>query len=151
MHPITIDGTTLYYIDKNYVLTESDLKDVPNYYKEGYETAAHNPRIRRVLCPYKIRASEGKLALCLHWNDGSELPALDKLIANNAAKETDFDDALLCETVNATCLKCGKDNIVTTPFVGLLSQAKRLRSHSTSSICPNCGDSRYAAHTEVLK
>lgn len=121
-------------------------------YEFRYEamTTAH-PRLRRTIATFPFLSGSARYFGVLHWDDGTDLDLLDTLAAGGADVSSAIDRALYCAVGGATCQVCHTPQLLVSPEAGLpTSSLPRLRAHRLSYTCPNCGDTRFAQHAEVL-
>jgi hypothetical protein len=118
-----------------------DRADVPGFDPDDEPVARDHPRLRRIL----VRSGRsGPLALMLlHWSDGSDLHALDALLAAGGDGTERFANAVAGEFARHFCAQCemgfGVVDSSSPITLALGIPLENARRHVFQKHCPNCG------------
>jgi hypothetical protein len=102
--------------------------------------AMGSSKMRRVLVGLKV--GWPRVCYYLHWSNGRDLRALDRLVMSGRVVDGDFSDALVGEAQYWHCFTCGTDFDVVKPEYGsvlLGSLTNRYKDHGIRYTCPVCG------------
>jgi hypothetical protein len=152
MHELDLDGVQAWYYPAGEDVPPEVTEDVFRYEFRYDALTMDHPRLRQVILPKGTNGLNATLFAVLHWNDGTDLPTLDRMLELGADASDTIGRALLCEVHNATCPNCGATYVLLRPFGDF--PAGDIRKHGRaepSRTCPNCGHTRFPPHVEVLE
>jgi hypothetical protein len=126
--------------------------DVPQDNAEDDLLARDHPRLRRVLLT--LSAGGPPVMTVLHWSDGSDLNALDELLASGENGDDYFANVIAGEFAHHICRQCEWIFRVadsSTPLTAMLGiPLENGRRHVFQNNCPNCGAPTRRALLEFL-
>lgn len=152
MHEIDLDGVPAWYYPEDEEIPPEVTADVSRYQFRYDALTMHHPRLRQVIVPKGTNGLGATFFAVLHWADGTDLRLLDHMLEIGADVDDAIDRGLLCEVHGATCQKCAASFVLASPFVGFdAGRPSRHGRAEPSYVCPNCEDSRFVQHVEVLE
>ena len=132
--------------------TAVDGSEVSRHNAEDDLLARDHPRLRRVLFP--LSPGGPPAMTVLHWSDGSDLNALDELLASGGNGDGYFANAVAGEFAHHLCRQCESMFRVadsSTPLTGMLGiPLENGRRHVFQDGCPDCGAPTRRALLEFL-
>jgi hypothetical protein len=152
MHAIDLDGVPAWYYPAGEDVPPDVTEDVFRYEFRYDALTMDHPRLRQVILPKGTNGLNATLFAVLHWDDGTDLAMLDRMLSLGADADGAIARGLLCEVHGATCPNCAATCVLLRPFRDFA--AGDIRRHGRaepSHVCPNCGHTRFPPHVEVLE
>ena len=152
MYEIDLDGVPAWYYPADEDVPPGVTEDVFRYEFRYDALTMDHPRLRQVILPKRTNGLSATLFAVLHWDDGTDLRMLDRMLSLGADCGDTLRRGLLCEVHGATCQNCGATFVLARPLGDFAAGDLRKRDRAEPSrVCPNCGDTRFPPHVEVLE
>lgn len=152
MDQLELDGVPAWYFPADEDIPPDVTEGVFRYEFRFDALTMDHPRLRQVILPEGTNGLGARLLAVLHWEDGTDLTMLDRMLSLGADTTDTIERALLCEIHDATCQNCGATYVIARPFAEF--DAGDIRRHprpEPSRVCPNCGSTRFPPYVEVLE
>jgi hypothetical protein len=146
---LTIGGQPVRYHPAG---TAVDGSDVADFNAEDDLLGRDHPRLRRIVVP--LLPGGPPYMIVLHWSDGSDLDALDELLASGGNSDDYFANTVAGEFAHHLCRQCEWMFRVadsSTPLTSMLGiPLENGRRHVFQDNCPDCGAPTRRALLEFL-
>ena len=152
MHAIDLDGVPAWYYPAGEDVPPDVTEDVFRYEFRYDALTMDHPRLRQVILPKGTNGLNATLFAVLHWDDGTDLAMLDRMLSLGADADGAIARGLLCEVHGATCPNCGGD-VRAPPSVRRLRRRRHPQARPRRAVArvPQLRSRRLPPHVEVLE